>query len=431
MKKKANAILVFVCFLITPNCGPISDSNSVFDAKFGDSGKVLTDFFGGNDSISALAEQSDHKIIAVGYATQEDKKSIAIARYLADGTLDLTFDNDGKVTYEFNNQSEAVAVAVDSSNRILVLGNCYTNSTSEIVLLRFTPSGVLDTSFDSDGFVRWTISGSRLTAGAILITTDNKILIGGGNWNFTAPAFLLARLTSTGAFDVSFSGDGIATAVMSADEQRIQSLAIDSNGRILAGGFGRVGPIGDFALARFSSNGELDTSFGISGKRLIDFSNGLTTSNDSLYALSLEANNKILAIGKVNDSIQSLFAFARLNDSGNLDTTFGDNGKKTTPFEMNGSTYSIDTNAAVKAGEGIYYNIGSVSLNGNSDLTLSSFDSELNLQTLFGINGTYSLDFFYGNDVGRSVAYLNQKVVVAGHSERPTTGLDFILLRLK
>ena len=429
-------VLIHIIFLMIfsisfVGCTPSSLQNSEFDPTFGSQGKVITDFFGADDVVSAITAQSDHKIIAVGYATENQRKHLAISRYLPGGTLDLTFSEDGKQIHDFLEDSEAVAVHTDAKKNILVLGRRYSLSTSEIVLVRFSQHGTLDTSFGTNGTVIWSLSGAKLYPGALKLTSDGKILVGGGNLNFTTPCFTLARFLANGNFDSSFGNAGVATSVMSADEQRIQSIVTDAQNRIIVGGFGKVGPLGDFALARFSDSGVLDTTFGISGKRLVDFSNGLTTSDDSIHTLMIDSDQKITAMGSVDNSIYRSFAVARFTDLGGLDVSFATQGKKQIPFERNGVQFSLSSQAAIETSEGKIYAVGKVNFGTDEDLTITRLSSAFELDLIFGNLGTYALDFFFKNDEARALQSIQGKVVVAGSTETIDGSKDFLLLRLK
>src|SRR5262245_60212522 len=111
------ALVIF----LTPFTARLSTqgANGDLDLSFGEGGKVST-FFGGGDSVFALATQADGKIIAVGTRSSLD---FAVARYNVDGSLDPTFGDGGKVITDFfGNRDVARAVAIQADGRIIAAG---------------------------------------------------------------------------------------------------------------------------------------------------------------------------------------------------------------------------------------------------------------------------------------------------------------------
>lgn len=425
-----SALAVGVLALGMAQCGTVEETG-LLDSTFGTNGKVTTDFGGEDDSVAAVAEGSGGRIYAVGYATISGVKHLALARYLSDGTLDAVFGGDGLVTHDFGMESEAMAVISDGEGRAIVAGHRYTSTTSDLVLLRYDASGVLDTSFDSDGIAILSVASSRVYAGALLQQANGLILVGGGVASSTAPSFLVARYATDGTLDTSFGSSGLATPVMSADEQRVKMLVIDSNGRIIAGGYGRVGPLGDFAIARFSAGGALDTSFGVSGKRLIDFSDGFSTSDDSPSLLILDDEDGVLAVGSAFNSVTRQIAFAKLDESGALDASFGTAGRSLTPVTRNGSTFSSDIRTAVLDSRDRLFVAGGTDFGSGTNFSATRFGEDYVLQTSFGNEGTATFTIASGGDVARAARLVSGQVVLAGESSRGEAGLDFALLRLR
>jgi uncharacterized delta-60 repeat protein len=301
-------------------------SNGSLDTNFGSGGKVTTDF----STTNAVALQGDGKIVVAGSVTEPGTadSDFALARYNSNGTLDDTFGSGGKVTTEIGEftsggfDDRADAVAIQQDGKIVAAGVADNGSDNDFALVRYNPDGSLDGTFDSDGKVTTDfLGGSFDTAHAVALQDDGKIVAGGESGN----SFALARYDSNGSLDTSFGSGGKVTT---GGFDSVQDLAIQSNGIIAAGsGSGSRGS-NDFALARYKlSNGVLDTTFGSGGKVTTDFSGG----EDFAHAVALQGDGKIVAGGGNNNPTHiDNFALARYNSNGSPDDTFGKEGKITT-----------------------------------------------------------------------------------------------------
>ena len=117
----------------------------------------------------------------------------------------------------------------------------------------FTPAiGVLDTSFNSPkGFIIQPIGSSNDWGYSLAIQPDGKILLGGSCYNGSNYDFCIARFNSNGTLDTSFGTSGkVIQPIGSADDYG-RSLAIQSDGKILLGGYCLNGSNDDFCIARF------------------------------------------------------------------------------------------------------------------------------------------------------------------------------------
>lgn len=290
-------------------------SNGLLDASFSPryrDGKIKTSF-GSRSFLSDIALQGDGKIVAVGH-TLGATWDLALARYNGDGTLDTSFDGDGKLTSDFSGFDDyAYAVAIQDDGKILVAGY----SSNDMILARFNPDGSLDTGFDGDGKVSTDFASSYDVAQAVVVQSDGKIVLGGSSNN----SFALARYNSDGSLDSSFDLDGKTTIAFGSGAH---SLALQADGKLLLAGYG-FGSDEDFALARFNSDGSLDTTFDGDGMATSDFG----ASYDVAYSVMVQADGKIVLVGTSNAGGTTDFALARYNLDGSLDTSFDGDGKAT------------------------------------------------------------------------------------------------------
>lgn len=281
------------------------NSNGALDTAFGANGRVATNFANGFDSISALALQTDGKIIAVGRADLNSSSvNFGMARYTASGALDTAFGSGGKVSTVITGRDVGGAVAVQTDGKIVVA----VVANSKIALLRYNSNGSADSTFASAGRITTNLTG----APGLGVQSDGKIVISGDLFSSaTLTDFALMRFNANGAPDSSFGSAGVAMADFSNGTDSTSDLVIQTDGKIVAAGYanpsGQFNP--DFALARFNSNGGLDNSFGSGGKVTTDFAGN----SDTVYAVGLQSDGKIIAAGESQPafSVDRVFALAR------------------------------------------------------------------------------------------------------------------------
>ncbi|MFD9366407.1 calcium-binding protein [Streptomyces sp. NPDC060020] len=233
------------------------------DTGFDGDGVVLTDFGGGGPQEAfAVTVQADGGILAVGMSGAE----VALARYHADGSPDTSFDGDGKATTAFaGGAATAFDVTTQADGRIVVAGRAgynYPANASDFALARYHADGSLDTSFDGDGRVTTAFAEADV-AGGVQVQPDGKIVAAGSS----AFDFALARYLPDGTLDGGFDGDGkVTTDFGTGTLDGSSDLALQPDGKIVAAGISRS----DFAVARYNVNGTLDSGFGTGGKVTTD-----------------------------------------------------------------------------------------------------------------------------------------------------------------
>ena len=193
-------------------------------SSFSNDGKAVYSF-GGNDYGMALARQPDGKLIVVGYTDQNAAgntaayNSFAVLRVDTDGTLDATFNKvtvatgsngNGRVLIDFGFDATATAVAIQPNGKIVVLGTS-TSGDASMAIARLDADGTMDTSFSSDGKRTVSFGAGDHSGQAVAIQPDGKIVVAGYSDYRGRNVFAVARLTSAGAVDPSFCGDGLRT----------------------------------------------------------------------------------------------------------------------------------------------------------------------------------------------------------------------------
>ncbi len=283
--------------------------DGTLDTSFGAGGRVVTDFGpNGFSRIAALALQPDGKLVGAG----THGSGLALVRYNANGTLDTSFGTGGKVSTNQSGATEEIYALVLQPDGKLVAAGVRFEGNSALALWRYNANGTPDSTFGVGGRV----TGPFGTGYALALQPDGKLIAAGGN-------FGLARYNANGTLDNSFGAGGMAAFNFGSSFSVANALALQPDGKIIAGGLFFNNVISQFALARYTPNGALDASFGTGGQVTTDLDNG---GNDTLYALGLYPDGKIAAAGNSSGD----FGLARYNTNGALDTTFGLGGKVTT-----------------------------------------------------------------------------------------------------
>ncbi|MEJ5362064.1 MAG: delta-60 repeat domain-containing protein [Spirochaetota bacterium] len=429
MKK---TIFIPILFLIILNMSLLncsddgSDSDTQMppgslDTSFGNGGIVTTPIGTGDDSTYAIAIQSDGKIVVAGFANLSSNNDFALARYNYDGSLDTNFGTGGKVTTNFSSNADfGQAIAIDTYGRIVVAGYC-NSSDLDFALARYYSNGSLDSSFGTNGIVKTNFGSGGDTARAVVIDAYGRIVAAGDAFMGSNNDFAFARYYSNGSLDIGFGNNGKLTTTIGSGHDSARAIAIDSNGRIVVAGYANNGTNYDFALARYYSNGSLDSTFGNGGKIMTP----IGSSDDYAYAIAIDSYDRIVVAGYAKIGSYSDFALARYYPDGGLDTSFGTDGKVTTPIGSSDDTayaIGIDANGRIVVA-GYVYN-GS-----NYDFALARYNPDGTLDTTFGNGGIVTTDFGVGDDQAFCLAIdANGKIVVAGKA-RNGSNMDFALAR--
>jgi uncharacterized delta-60 repeat protein len=408
------------------------------DPTFGLRGKVLTDFSGptGSDAARGVAIQSDGKIIAAGSSLDSNGfGDFALARYKTHkaGSLDSTFGAGGKVTTDLSGNGSddyAYALAIQSDGKIVAAGRSYV-ADYDFALARYSADGSLDGTFGTGGKVLTDFSGngSDDEAVALAIQGDGKIVVAGISDAAGGGDFALARYNTDGSLDGAFgTGGTVLTDLRGALASDLAlALATQSDGKIVAAGVSDAAGGDDFALVRYNTDGSLDGAFGAGGTVLTDFS-GSGSSDDAL-AVAVRSDSKIVAAGYSYVGDQPDFALAGYNPDGTLDGTFGTGGKVLTDFSGNGS--SDQAFALAIQGDGKIVVAGYSDANGSGDFAFARYSADGGLDGTFGTGGKVLTDFS-GNGSGDTAFALaiqgDGKIVVAGYSDAGVS-TDFALAR--
>jgi uncharacterized delta-60 repeat protein len=337
------------------------------------------------------------------------------------GDLDTSFGILGKVITDFSgNNDQAFSIAIDPSNgKIIVAGG---TSLGDFALACYYPTGYLDLSFGTSGTGKVITDFGGNDGGGFSVAIDptsGKIIVA-GNTNVNGRYdFALARYTSFGHLDASFGSLGNGLVITNFSGYTFaSSIAIAPSGKIIVSGItGNGNP--DFALACYTTNGYLDISFGSSGKVITNFKNNINDTYDVASSVAIDpTSGKIIVAGYTDANISPDFALACYTTSGILDASFGLNGFVSTDF--GGYSSDIASSIAIDPTNGKIIVAGTRQSNGKK-FALACYTSLGNLDISFGLNGLVITDF--GGNTTWSVAYslaispISGKIIVAGYTD--------------
>lgn len=378
------------------------------NASFGVAGKVTTDF-GGNATIAAEVQQPDGKILAVGqvhhgaFSTQGSDEEFALARYNPDGSLDSTFGEGGKVVTPLTTINAAGDdLALQPDGKIVVVGSGGNFEVDIGAIARYNADGSLDTSFGQGGKVvdndavyvstalepdgdilaggsvlrRFHLDGSLDTSfgvnGTVQVDVNQLVLLPDGKILVASPNDL-RRLNADGSLDTSFGTAGIESSPFAPGSEL---LALEANGDILWGGAMSSSGSTEFQLNQFKPDGTLD--------RVLATLQPSADYADSFYSIAVLPDGKI-ALGGVSNVQQTIgpfsvvvepeqqFAVVMLNADGSRDATFGTDGEARTSF---GVTAPATAYAVLAEGDGQIVLAGGAGVGDNEQFALALFSTD-------------------------------------------------------
>jgi len=391
------------------------EAKGILDDSFGNGrGYVTLNITNDNDQGQSLVIQPDGKILFGGYCQGVSNNDFCIARFNFDGTLDTSFDTDGKVIQDIASYSDlGQSLAIQPDGKILLSGRCYSGSNTDFCIARFNSNGTLDTTFGSpNGYKIQPIGSSNDYGYSSAIQPDGKILFGGHCKNGSYWDFCIARFNSNGTLDTTFgSPNGYIIQDIGSSDDIGLSLAIQPDGKILLGGRCQGVSNNDFCIARFNSDGTLDTSFGSPNGYIIQ---PIGSSDDIGQSLAIQPDGKILLGGYCYNGNNYDFCIARFNSDGTLDTSFGTNGKV---IQDIGSLTDIGKPLVIQRDGKILLG-GYCQGESNFDFCIARFEINGTLDTSFGTSGRVIQPIGSFDDHKQSLAILpDGKILLGGHCE--------------
>lgn len=310
------------------------------DRRFGRTGRVLTRFASNSAVALAIGATRNGGVVVAGELKGAEgpggcadpdahihlgsAPGFALARYHRDGTLDKTFGGDGRVVATVD-QAGLADVLVQPDGMVVVVGS----SADRLVLVRYDRSGTLDPSFGSngDGTV-FSDLGGYVGPGTAAVDASGGILVSDSPGCAPCPSSVV-RFTRDGRLDPKFGRDG--RAFLPTRSSQLHAVAVAPGRRIVAAGI-ELSPRRRLIVARFSSDGILDPSFGRGGlTRLPVSGRNVPLVND----VAVQKNGQIVVVTtyfltRVPSALD--FTLTRLTATGSVDRRFGVAGKARADF---------------------------------------------------------------------------------------------------
>lgn len=284
------------------------------DLSFGNKGQAISPIGQANDYCKSIAIQADGKIIAAGTTENGSSGSgnfdFAAVRYNSDGTIDRTFGNEGKAITHIGQGNVANSVVIQPDGKIILAGKSNEIIFSDFALVRYNQDGTLDKSFGGSGIIQTQVSGTYDFANSVILQKDGKIIAGGSAQDgFSNYNFALVRYNADGSLDTGFGTNGIVTTDRSSVDIG-NSLTIQSDEKLILAG-GTLRGLGfDFCTIQYNTDGTPDNSFGTDGLITTSFGNGDAEAND----IAIGNDGEIIIVGSYNRGAPNYndFALVRL-----------------------------------------------------------------------------------------------------------------------
>jgi uncharacterized delta-60 repeat protein len=224
------------------------------DTSFGRRGKVLTDFWATRNEYSwvnqVLRWPGTRKVLAVGNTVREGTSGfdVALARYTAAGKPDRAFGGgDGRTRLRVLGGMVASGAVVQAGRAILVGGYGGTAPSADAVLVRFLPSGAVDTGWGGGDGIVTNSSGPGFEFWTHLVRSGGSTVLVGQ----VAGDAALMRVLPSGALDPTFGAGGVSVTTFPRGDSVLRGVVLQPDGRIVAGGSAAaVGAANGFALER-------------------------------------------------------------------------------------------------------------------------------------------------------------------------------------
>jgi uncharacterized delta-60 repeat protein len=376
---------------------PAGDLDPTFE---GDGKRIVS--FGGADDAQQVLVQPDGKIVVAGYGGPEG--DFAVARLNPDGSYDNGFDGDGRAVADFGGDDKAYAAALQPDGRIVVAGQGGSTQVGVwMAVARFDPDGSLDETFDpggadGDGKKLFTNYEDQQEVEGVLVQPDGRIVLAGTGYGAENNDFAITRLYPKGAVDgtifehADFGGD-----------DKAYGAALGPDGKLVVAG-DAYGTNVEMAVARYKPDGSLDKTFGAgTGKRRFGFED-----DASARAVLVQPDGKIVVAGI--GGLGYDFLVARLNPDATPDPTFSTDGISTADFGGADGAYS-----AVLRPDGKVVAAG-LTTEGGAEFAVARFLPNGALDTTFGSEGKSTVSFATA-DIANAVALQpDGRVVVAGQT---------------
>lgn len=399
-------------------------SAGTLDSSFGGDGRVTTSAGASFSAAEDVIQQADLKLVAVGSSSEGSGTAgrFALVRYLPNGSPDSGFSGDGIVnTAVGSGNAEALAVIQQADGKLVAVGravNSNAQPTGDFAVVRYNANGALDTTFSNDGIVLTPPSSTIASdvfedgANAVVETPDKKLVVAGFSGTATNSDFALVRYNPDGSLDLSFSPIGQAGKVTTdfGNQQRdvIFSMIQQADGKLFAAGFSNNGANDDFAVARYTADGAIDSTFNANGRKRVSLGSG----DDHALSVIQQTDGKYVVAGYSTANGKERIALVRYLSNGDLDPGFNGNGiVRTSIGSGNDRAYRV-----LQLPDGKLLVAGYTQVTGDDfDFVIVRYNQNGSLDTTFSGDGWLRTSFGARTDQAfAAVQQQDQRIVLAG-----------------
>ncbi len=399
----------------------------VIDSTFGINGVVKTPL---SDSGSAVCNKllslPDGKIIATGYAYSLGHTRFVAVRYFNNGKVDSSYGTNGVVTTIIENSAACICYSsvLQKDGKAVLVGDYLAPALGyNFAVVRYDTSGHPDNSFGTGGIGinHVGIAGADNVGLAIDLQSDGKIIVAGKVFNTSNYNFAVLRFNANGSVDSTFGTNGSTVSIIGAGNDNCYSMAVQKDDKIVLAGDIEQGAAYNFTVARYTSNGILDNTFGTGGIATHPIG---AVDDDYGYSVVIQPDQKIIVGGEAKNNANYDFALMRLDTTGALDNAFGNGGFVLADFKNNDD---IGRSTALQP-DGKILLFGSTYAPA-SQFGLMRFDANGSPDSAFATNGRAELNIYTTTYYGYSVVMdINNKILIAGQASLGKPD-NFILAR--
>lgn len=373
-------------------------SNGQLDPTFGNGGRI-TDNIGFNCNVHDMEILSDEKVLITGtHKNSGGAEEIFMARFLSNGSRDLTFGTNGFVITKIGFQSAAYGSCIQPDGKIVITGYVETDNSvvNKLAILRFDTFGRIDSTFGNNGLA---LPGISDTHGVAVDISQNGTII------VSSATFKIIRLLPSGQLDLSFGDRGILSTIQM-NLSQCNTMHVQSDGKIMLAGSAYINDYHGVVI-RLHSNGLFDQSFDNDGILIFD----IGSKSEFISSTFTQSDNKIVIVGgQVIDALKQEAFIARINENGMFDTSFNNNGIKF--INLNATSHKL--NSCVVLQSGLVLACGSI-LSQEHIMLIIAIDSSGSYISGFNAHGVLSIGIGYSEDLPHCIRIQDDgKVLISG-----------------
>ncbi len=380
------------------------------DSSFGSGGVLSVDWYGNDDVASSVALDAAGNIVVGGYAFVTGQ-GIAFALLAVDASGAILHQRTVKLLS--NSADICKKVLVQQDGKIICAGLTRAFGNAAMAVVRYLPDYQLDPSFGTGGAATVVFDTGRAEANSAVLLSDGSIILG-GYVGESDSNLALARLTSNGALDTTFGVGGRVVHSISGDLSETIEDMVQLQGDLFV--TASTDETGKFALLRFHLNGVIDITFGSAGLALAGF-NG---NSDISESLTVHQGALLVGgfVGAVTNSELDNIGLAQFLPTGALDTSF--NGTGLREISLRGPVKSSAV-GAVRQSDGKIVAAGNVGVSiYDQNFSLARFLHDGSLDGSFGEQGMVVTDFLDRQDAPTAITVQTDgRLLVTGYVAVP------------